>query len=59
MINGSKRYVAIPVAAVERMGICDGDYLDVTIRWPKTEDYNPDDMLDPVPEKQEKKQNEE
>ena len=24
----------------ERMGLQEGDYLDVTIRWPKTEEYD-------------------
>ena len=36
------------------MGFRDGELLDVTVRWPKTEDYDPEDTLDPVPEKHEK-----
>lgn len=36
------------------MGFRDGELLDVTVRWPKTEDYDPEDTLAPAPEKQEK-----
>lgn len=37
------------------MGFRDGELLDVTVRWPKTEDYDPEDMLDPAPDKPGKK----
>lgn len=53
-VRGSLRYVTVPVNAVDRMGIRDGDYLDVTIRWPRTEDYEIDDLLAPAPETEDK-----
>ena len=38
--NGNTRSVVIPAIVAERMGLQEGDYLDVTIRWPKTEEYD-------------------
>ena len=38
-VRGTQRYIAVPVIAEERMGLKDGDFLDVIIRWPKTEQY--------------------
>ncbi len=37
--NSNLRYIAVPSSVVERMGLIEGDYLDVTISWPKTEEY--------------------
>lgn len=53
-VRGTMRYVTVPANVVERMGIRDGEYLDVTVRWPKTEDYEIDDLLAPAPEKEDK-----
>ena len=46
--RNSLRYVAVPVSVVERMGIKDGDYLDVTISWPVLEEYEIDDLYAPA-----------
>lgn len=47
--RNSLRYVAVPVSVVERMGIKDGDYLDVTVSWPVLEEYEIDDLMTPAP----------
>lgn len=44
-VHGTQRYVTVPVSAVERMGLHDGDYLDVTIRWPRTEEFEIDEIM--------------
>lgn len=41
--KGSLRYIAVPSSVEERMGLKDGDYLDVEISWPITEEYNLDE----------------
>ena len=46
--RNSLRYVAVPVSVVERMGIKDGDYLDVTVSWPVLEEYEIDDLYAPA-----------
>ena len=53
-VHGTQRYVTIPVSAVERMGLRDGDYLDVTIKWPRTEDFEIDDLAAPAPVSEDK-----
>ena len=52
--RNSLRYVAVPVSVVERMGIKDGDYLDVTISWPVLEEYEIDDLMTPAPAEEKK-----
>ncbi len=39
--NGSLRYVTVPAAVAERMGLEEGDYLDVVIRRPAVGDWEP------------------
>ena len=41
--SGNLRYIAVPTSVVERMGLKEGDYLDVTITWPRMEEYDIDD----------------
>ena len=36
--KGSQRYISVPSSVEERMGLKDGDYLDVEISWPETEE---------------------
>ena len=36
MINGNNKFVSIPSQVIQRMALVHGDYLDVTIRFPKT-----------------------
>lgn len=38
--KGSQRYISVPSSVEERMGLKDGDYLDVEISWPETEEYD-------------------
>lgn len=38
--NGNLRYIAVPSSVVDRMGLVDGDYVDVMITWPETEEYD-------------------
>lgn len=52
--RNSLRYVAVPVSVVERMGIKDGDYLDVTVSWPVLEEYEIDDLYAPASAKEDK-----
>ena len=52
--RNSLRYVAVPVSVVERMGIKDGDYLDVTVSWPVLEEYEIDDLMTPAPAEEKK-----
>ncbi len=42
MLNGSNRYITLPAEIMKRMGLEVGDYIDVTIRLPKTEDDGKD-----------------
>jgi bifunctional DNA-binding transcriptional regulator/antitoxin component of YhaV-PrlF toxin-antitoxin module len=53
-VRGTQRYVTVPILVAERMGIHDGDYLDVTVRWPKTEDFDIDELLMPAAEQEDK-----
>lgn len=39
--NGSLRYIRVPASVVERMGLKEGEYLDITIRIPKREECEP------------------
>ena len=43
--KGSMRYVAVPISVEERMNLRDGDFLDVVISWPRTEEYEIGDTL--------------
>lgn len=52
--RNSLRYVAVPISVVERMGIRDGDYLDVTVSWPVLEEYEIDDLRTPATVNEEK-----
>lgn len=36
--RGTQHYIAVPVNAVERMGLKNGDHLDVCIRIPETDE---------------------
>lgn len=38
--KGSLRYIAVPSSVEERMGLKEGDYLDVVISWPMMEEYD-------------------
>lgn len=44
--KGSLRYIAVPNSVEERMGLKEGDYLDVVISWPITEEYEIDDRVE-------------
>ncbi len=37
------RYIAVPSSVEERMGLQDGDFLDVVITWPIYEEYDLED----------------
>lgn len=41
--KGSLRYISVPSSVVERMGLKDGDYLDVVITWPIYEECDLED----------------
>lgn len=41
--KGSLRYIAVPSSVEERMGLQDGDFLDVVITWPIYEEYDLED----------------
>lgn len=38
--KGSLRYIPVPSSVEERMGLKDGDFLDVVITWPIYEEYD-------------------
>lgn len=40
--KGSLRYIAVTSSVEERMGLKEGDYLDVVISWPITEEVDID-----------------
>lgn len=42
--KGTQRYIAVPSSVEERMGLTDGDYLDVVITWPETEEIDGESM---------------
>lgn len=42
--NRNARSITVPAIVAERMGLKDGDYLDVIIRWPKVEEYDVEQM---------------
>lgn len=42
--RGSQRFISVPSSVEERMGLRDGDYLDVEISWPVTVEYEPEDQ---------------
>ena len=44
--TGTRWYVSVPATVIERMGLEDGDYLDVTLEWPRMEEYDIDAMRD-------------
>lgn len=48
--RGSLRYIAVPSSVEERMGLKEGDYLDVVISWPTTEEYHPEGLDEEVEE---------
>ena len=41
--TGNTKYISVPTTVIERMGLKEGDYLDVTITWPRMEEYDIDD----------------
>ena len=41
--KGSLRYIPVPSSVEERMGLKDGDFLDVVITWPIYEEYDLED----------------
>lgn len=51
--SGNMRYIAVPSSVVERMGLKEGDFLDVTLTWPEMQEYDIDDMA--MPEETEEK----
>lgn len=53
-VKGNLRYIAVPANVIERMGLNDGDYLDVEISWPKIEEYEIDDIISSTEEKSKK-----
>ena len=54
-MTGTRRYIPVPASVAERMGLEEGDLLDVTVSWPKTETYDPNDTIAPIPEKKGKR----
>ncbi len=54
-VRGTLRYIAVPISVAERMGFRDGEPLDVTVRWPKTEEYDIENLLEAAPEKLDKR----
>lgn len=57
--KGSLRYIAVPSSVEERMGLKDGDYLDVEISWPLMEEYNLDEESQGIMNNQRTKTSEE
>lgn len=51
--TGNMRYIGVPTSVIERMGLKEGDYLDVTVAWPEIQEYDIDDLS--VPEETEEK----
>ncbi len=45
VVNGTNKYVTIPAVVIQRMALTPGEYLDVTIRLPKTEKYDEDELM--------------
>ncbi len=41
--KGSQRYIPVPSSVEERMGLKDGDYLDIEISWPVMEEVGEDE----------------
>lgn len=44
--KGSQRYIAVPASVEERMGLKDGDYLDVVVSWPEMEEIDQEGLDD-------------
>jgi len=53
-VRGTQRYVTVPAGVAERMNLRDGDYLDVTVKWPRMEEFDVDDLPEPAPAEEEK-----
>ncbi|MBR6911827.1 MAG: hypothetical protein IKN41_08230 [Candidatus Methanomethylophilaceae archaeon] len=51
--RGNLRYVAVPSSVIERMGLRDGEYLDVTVKLPNWGDFDIDCLPLPVQENEE------
>ncbi len=45
VVNGSNKYVTIPSSVIQRMALTPGEYLDVTVRLPKTDKYEEEGLL--------------
>lgn len=53
--SGNMRYIGVPTSVIERMGLKEGDYLDVTLTWPEMEEYDIDDIVTEEPEEKPKR----
>lgn len=53
--SGNMRYIGVPTSVIERMGLKEGDYLDVTLTWPEMEEYDIDDIVTEEPEEKSKR----
>ena len=53
--TGNTKYISVPTQVIERMGLKEGDYLDVTITWPEMQEYDIDDMEMPEPKEEKPK----
>ena len=43
--TGNTKYISVPTQVIERMGLKEGDYLDVTITWPEMQEYDVDEVM--------------
>ena len=55
--TGNRYYISVPATVIERMGLEDGDYLDVTLEWPRMEEYDLDSLRSAKSEKKEETRN--
>ena len=46
--TGNTKYISVPTQVIERMGLKEGDYLDVTITWPEMQEYDVDEVMMPA-----------
>ncbi|TQS82671.1 MAG: hypothetical protein A3Q59_04105 [Methanomethylophilus alvi] len=53
--TGNTKYISVPTTVIERMGLKEGDYLDVTITWPEMQEYDIDDTEMPEPKEEKPK----
>ena len=53
--TGNTKYISVPTQVIERMGLKEGDYLDVMITWPEMQEYDVDEVMIPAEEEKPKR----